>query len=85
MEQARSQNATAIAISNMENLDPVSIYAGDAIVVCPSLTLTNKEYYMLRDLALELIRALNIQGGRNAQFALTPNSFQYYLIEGNPR
>ncbi len=84
-EVMRDGNDTAIAICNMENLDPVGIHTGDSIVVCPSQTLTNKEYHMLRDAALRLIRALNIQGGCNVQFALDPNSFQYYLIEVNPR
>ena len=84
-EVMRDANDTAIAICNMENLDPVGIHTGDSIVVCPSQTLTNKEYHMLRDSALKLIRALGIQGGCNVQFALDPNSFQYYLIEVNPR
>ncbi len=84
-EVMRDGNDTAITICNMENLDPVGIHTGDSIVVCPSQTLTNKEYHMLRDSALRLIRALNIQGGCNVQFALDPNSFQYYLIEVNPR
>ncbi|MEE1356739.1 MAG: carbamoyl-phosphate synthase large subunit, partial [Clostridia bacterium] len=69
----------------MENLDPVGIHTGDSIVVCPSQTLTNKEYHMLRDSALKIIRALKIEGGCNVQFALDPYSFQYYLIEVNPR
>lgn len=84
-EVMRDSNDTAIAICNMENLDPVGIHTGDSIVVCPSQTLTNKEYHMLRDSALRLIRALKIQGGCNVQFALDPKSFQYYLIEVNPR
>ena len=84
-EVMRDANDTAIAICNMENLDPVGIHTGDSIVVCPSQTLTNKEYHMLRDSALKLIRALKIQGGCNVQFALDPKSFQYYLIEVNPR
>ena len=84
-EVMRDANDTAIAICNMENLDPVGIHTGDSIVVCPSQTLSNKEYQMLRDSALKLIRALKIQGGCNVQFALDPKSFQYYLIEVNPR
>ena len=84
-EVMRDANDTAIAICNMENLDPVGVHTGDSIVVCPSQTLTNKEYQMLRDSALKLIRALGIQGGCNVQFALDPHSFQYYLIEVNPR
>ena len=84
-EVMRDAKDTAITVCNMENLDPVGIHTGDSIVVCPSQTLTNKEYHMLRDSALKLIRALKIQGGCNVQFALDPDSFQYYLIEVNPR
>ena len=84
-EVMRDVNDTAITICNMENLDPVGIHTGDSIVVCPSQTLTNKEYHMLRDSALKIIRALEIEGGCNVQFALDPKSFQYYLIEVNPR
>jgi carbamoyl-phosphate synthase large subunit len=84
-EVMRDANDTAITICNMENIDPVGIHTGDSIVVCPSQTLTNKEYHMLRDSALKIIRALGIEGGCNVQFALDPKSFQYYLIEVNPR
>ena len=84
-EVMRDANDTAIAICNMENLDPVGIHTGDSIVVCPSQTLTNKEYQILRDSALKIIRALKIEGGCNVQFALDPKSFDYYLIEVNPR
>ncbi|MBS6446511.1 MAG: carbamoyl-phosphate synthase large subunit [Clostridiales bacterium] len=84
-EVMRDSNDTAITICNMENVDPVGIHTGDSIVVCPSQTLTNKEYHMLRDSALKIIRALKIEGGCNVQFALDPHSFQYYLIEVNPR
>ncbi|MCR5845833.1 MAG: carbamoyl-phosphate synthase large subunit [bacterium] len=84
-EVMRDANDTAITVCNMENLDPVGIHTGDSIVVCPSQTLTNKEYHMLRDSALKIIRALKIEGGCNVQFALDPNSLQYYLIEVNPR
>ena len=84
-EVMRDKNDTAITICNMENLDPVGIHTGDSIVVCPSQTLTNKEYHMLRDSALKIIRALEIEGGCNVQFALDPQSFKYYLIEVNPR
>lgn len=69
----------------MENLDPVGVHTGDSIVVAPAQTLTNKEYQLLRDSALKLIRALKIEGGCNVQFALDPLSFDYYLIEVNPR
>ena len=84
-EVMRDANDTAITIGNMENLDPVGIHTGDSIVVCPSQTLTNKEYQMLRDSALRIIRALKIEGGCNVQFALDPNSMSYFLIEVNPR
>ena len=84
-EVIRDSNDTAITVCNMENIDPVGIHTGDSIVVCPSQTLTNKEYHMLRDSALKIIRALEIEGGCNVQFALDPDSFQYYLIEVNPR
>ena len=84
-EVMRDKNDTAITVCNMENLDPVGIHTGDSIVVCPAQTLTNREYQMLRDSALKSIRALGIEGGCNVQFALDPESFQYYLIEVNPR
>ena len=84
-EVIRDANDTAITICNMENLDPVGIHTGDSIVVAPSQTLTNKEYHLLRDSALRLIRALRIEGGCNVQFALDPQSFRYYVIEVNPR
>ncbi|MCR5293583.1 MAG: ATP-grasp domain-containing protein, partial [Lachnospiraceae bacterium] len=84
-EVIRDANDTAITVCNMENLDPVGIHTGDSIVVCPSQTLTDREYHMLRDSALKLIRALKVEGGCNVQFALDPKSFQYYLIEVNPR
>ena len=84
-EVMRDANDTAITICNMENIDPVGIHTGDSIVVAPSQTLTNKEYHLLRDSALRLIRALEIEGGCNVQFALDPQSFQYYVIEVNPR
>ena len=84
-EVMRDANDTAIAICNMENIDPVGIHTGDSVVVCPTQTLTAKENAMLRDSALKIIRALEIQGGCNVQFALDPLSFSYYLIEVNPR
>ncbi len=84
-EVMRDAADTAIAVCNMENLDPVGIHTGDSIVVAPSQTLTNREYHMLRDSALKLIRALGVEGGCNVQFALDPESFRYYLIEVNPR
>ena len=84
-EVMRDANDTAITVCNMENIDPVGIHTGDSIVVAPSQTLTNKEYQLLRDSALKMIRALKIEGGCNVQFALDPFSFKYYLIEVNPR
>ena len=84
-EVMRDKNDTAVAICCMENVDPVGIHTGDSIVVAPSQTLTNKEFHMLRDAALRLIRALGIEGGCNVQFALDPSSFDYYVIEVNPR
>ena len=84
-EVMRDANDTAITICNMENIDPVGVHTGDSIVLCPSQTLTNKEYQLLRDSALRLIRALKIEGGCNVQFALDPYSFKYYVIEVNPR
>ena len=84
-EVIRDANDTAITVCNMENLDPVGIHTGDSVVVAPSQTLTNKEYHMLRNSALKIIRALGIEGGCNVQFALDPESFDYYVIEVNPR
>nr|MCR4610570.1 carbamoyl-phosphate synthase large subunit [Lachnospiraceae bacterium] len=84
-EVIRDAADTAITVCNMENLDPVGIHTGDSIVVAPSQTLTNKEYQMLRDSALSIIRELKIKGGCNVQFALDPQSFDYYVIEVNPR
>ncbi|MCR5369453.1 MAG: carbamoyl-phosphate synthase large subunit [Clostridium sp.] len=84
-EVMRDGNDTALTVCNMENLDPVGIHTGDSIVVAPSQTLTNKEYHMLRDSALRIIRALGVRGGCNVQFALDPESFRYYVIEVNPR
>ena len=84
-EVIRDGADTAITVCNMENLDPVGIHTGDSIVVAPSQTLTNKEYHMLRDSALRIIRALDVKGGCNVQFALDPHSFRYFVIEVNPR
>lgn len=84
-EVMRDAGDTAIAVCNMENLDPVGVHTGDSIVVCPCQTLTSRECQMLRAAALRLIRALGIQGGCNVQFALDPYSFNYYVIEVNPR
>ncbi|MBQ6842791.1 MAG: carbamoyl-phosphate synthase large subunit, partial [Firmicutes bacterium] len=84
-EVIRDANDTAITVCSMENIDPVGIHTGDSVVVAPAQTLTNKEYNMLRDSALKIIRELKIEGGCNIQYALDPLSFDYYLIEVNPR
>ncbi|WP_017186652.1 carbamoyl-phosphate synthase large subunit [Alkalibacillus haloalkaliphilus] len=84
-EVMRDSNDNAIVVCNMENFDPVGVHTGDSIVVAPSQTLSDREYQMLRDVSLKLIRELNIEGGCNVQLALNPNSFQYYVIEVNPR
>ena len=84
-EVMRDKNDTAIAICSMENIDPVGIHTGDSMVVAPAQTLTDKEYQLLRNSALKIIRALKIEGGCNVQFALDPLSFKYYIIEVNPR
>ncbi len=84
-EVIRDANNTAIAICNMENIDPIGIHTGDSFVTAPTQTLTNKECQMLRSAALKIIKALKIEGGCNVQFALDPVSSQYYVIEVNPR
>ncbi|MBP3564368.1 MAG: carbamoyl-phosphate synthase large subunit [Alistipes sp.] len=84
-EVMRDKNDTAIAICSMENIDPVGIHTGDSMVIAPAQTLTDKEYQLLRGSALKIIRALKIEGGCNVQFALDPLSFNYYIIEVNPR
>lgn len=84
-EVMRDATDTAIVVCNMENVDPVGIHTGDSIVVAPSQTLSDREYHMLRDVSLKIIRALKIEGGCNVQIALDPNSFNYYIIEVNPR
>ncbi len=84
-EVMRDAKDTAIAICSMENIDPVGIHTGDSMVVAPAQTLTNREFQMLRNSALKIIRELKIEGGCNVQFALDPLSFKYYLIEVNPR
>jgi len=84
-EVMRDSNDTAICICSMENIDPVGVHTGDSMVVAPAQTLTPKEYEMLRTSALKIVRALNILGGCNVQFALNPNSYEYYVIEVNPR
>lgn len=84
-EVMRDKNGNCITVCNMENLDPVGVHTGDSIVVAPSQTLSDKEYQMLRSAALNIINELNITGGCNVQFALHPESFEYCVIEVNPR
>lgn len=84
-EVMRDKLGNAITVCSMENLDPVGIHTGDSIVAAPCLTLSDKEYQMLRSAALNIINALGIEGGCNCQFALNPNSFEYAVIEVNPR
>ena len=84
-EVMRDSNGNCITVCNMENLDPVGVHTGDSIVVAPSQTLADKEYQMLRSSALNIITELNITGGCNVQFALHPESFEYCVIEVNPR
>ncbi|MBQ2896768.1 MAG: carbamoyl-phosphate synthase large subunit [Clostridia bacterium] len=84
-EVMRDSNDTAITICGMENIDPVGVHTGDSIVVAPIMTLNDHDYKMLNDSAIKLIRELKIEGGCNVQFALNPNSSEYYLIEVNPR
>ncbi len=84
-EVMRDANNTCITVCNMENLDPMGVHTGDSIVVAPSQTLSDKEYQMLRSASLNIIRSLGIEGGCNVQLALDPNSFDYFVIEVNPR
>ncbi|MBM7603397.1 carbamoyl-phosphate synthase large subunit [Metabacillus crassostreae] len=84
-EVMRDSNDHAIVVCNMENFDPVGVHTGDSIVFAPSQTLSDREYQMLRNVSLKIIRALKIEGGCNVQLALDPNSFKYYIIEVNPR
>ncbi len=84
-EVMRDKNGSCITICNMENIDPVGVHTGDSIVVAPSQTLADKEYQMLRTASIKIISALKIEGGCNVQFALNPKSFEYAVIEVNPR
>lgn len=84
-EVIRDKKDNCIIICNMENMDPVGVHTGDSIVVAPSQTMTDKEYQMLRDSSLKIIRALKIEGGCNIQFGLDPKSKKYIVIEVNPR
>lgn len=84
-EVLRDSNDTCITVCSMENIDPVGVHTGDSMVVAPAQTLTDKEHQMLRGAAINIIKELKIEGGCNVQFALDPNSFNYYVIEVNPR
>ncbi|MRX73334.1 carbamoyl-phosphate synthase large subunit [Bacillus lacus] len=84
-EVMRDSSDHAIVVCNMENFDPVGVHTGDSIVVAPSQTLSDREYQLLRNVSLKIIRALKIEGGCNVQLAMDPDSFQYYIIEVNPR
>lgn len=84
-EVMRDAADNALVVCSMENVDPVGIHTGDSIVVAPTQTLSDREYQMLRDAALKIIRALHIEGGCNVQMALDPHSFNYDIIEVNPR
>ncbi len=84
-EVMRDRLDTCITVCNMENLDPMGVHTGDSIVIAPSQTLSDREYQMLRDASLRIIRGLGIEGGCNIQFALDPQSERYYVIEVNPR
>ena len=84
-ETMRDSAGNVIAVCSMENVDPVGIHTGDSIVVAPALTLADKEYQMLRSAALNIVTAIGIEGGCNVQFALNPDSFEYAVIEVNPR
>ncbi len=84
-EAMRDASGSAITICSMENLDPVGVHTGDSIVVAPAQTLATKEFTMLREAAIKIINKLGVEGGCNIQFALEPNSFEYAVIEVNPR
>ena len=84
-EVMRDARNNCIVVCNMENIDPMGIHTGDSIVIAPSQTLTDDEYQMLRRASIKIIRALGVEGGCNIQFALNPNSREYYVIEVNPR
>ncbi len=84
-EVIRDKKGNTIAVCSMENIDPVGVHTGDSIVVAPALTLADREYQMLRRAALDIVNALEVEGGCNCQFALHPDSFEYAVIEVNPR
>jgi carbamoyl-phosphate synthase large subunit len=84
-EVIRDANDNCIIVCNMENFDPVGVHTGDSIVVAPAQTMSDRDHQMLRDASLKMVRALKIEGGCNVQLALDPHSYQYYVIEVNPR
>ena len=84
-EVMRDSIGTCLTVCNMETLDPMGVHTGDSIVVAPSQTLSDQEYHMMRTASLKIINALGIEGGCNVQMALNPDSFDYYIIEVNPR
>ena len=84
-EVMRDSKNNTITVCSMENVDPVGVHTGDSIVVAPAVTLADKEYQMLRSAAIKIIQELGVEGGCNVQFALEPNSFEYVVIEVNPR
>ena len=81
----RDSQGNVITICSMENFDPVGVHTGDSIVIAPAVTLSDKEYQMLRSAALSIVSALKVEGGCNCQFALDPETFEYAVIEVNPR
>ena len=81
----RDASGTCITVCNMENIDPMGVHTGDSIVVAPAQTLTDREHQQLRSAALRIISALDIEGGCNVQFAMHPDSHEYFVIEVNPR
>jgi len=84
-EVIRDSADNVVTVCNMENIDPMGVHTGDSIVVAPSQTLSDREYQMLRSASIDIIRALGVEGGCNVQYALDPHSYQYYVIEVNPR
>lgn len=84
-EVVRDRKGNVITVCSMENIDPVGVHTGDSVVVAPTMTLADKEYQMLRSASLDIINELKVEGGCNCQFALNPNSYEYAVIEVNPR
>ena len=84
-EVMRDSKNNTITVCSMENLDPVGVHTGDSIVIAPAVTLADKEYQMLRSASIKIVQALGVEGGCNCQFALDPDSFEYAVIEVNPR